>query len=191
LPAGNAGVVADLSDGDRVRRLFEELSALDHLVYTAGEPLLLSPLAELDLDAARKFFELRYFSVLTAVQAAAPLLDPEGSITLTTGTAGPRPLPGSTVPSSLCGAIEALTRALAIELAPIRINAVMPGVVRSPLWQQLPAGARDQLYHDTAATTPLRRIGEPVDIAAAYLYLIAQPHATGTVITLDGGAVLT
>ncbi|WP_405139355.1 SDR family oxidoreductase [Nocardia sp. NBC_01388] len=189
LPSGSTGYVVDLTDGDRVRALFEEIGALDHLVYTAGEALLLSPLADLDLAEARKFFELRYFGVLAAVQAAVPQLRPDGSITLTTGTAGPRPVPGSTVTSSLCGAVETLSRALAVELAPIRVNAVMPGVVRSPLWA-FPEDVREQFYADTAAGTPLRRIAEVEDIAQAFLFFLTQPHATGTVLTLDGGAVL-
>ncbi|MFE3029692.1 SDR family oxidoreductase [Nocardia tengchongensis] len=189
LPAGTTGVVADLNDANRIRSVFADLGALDHLVYTAGEPLLLSPIADVDLDAARKFFELRYFSVLAAVQAAAPGLRSDGSITLTTGTAGPRPVPGSAVTSSVCGAVEALTRALAVELAPIRVNAVMPGVVRSPLWN-FPDDLRDQFYSDTAAATPLRRIAEVDDIAAAFVFFLTQPHATATILPLDGGAVL-
>ncbi|GAB0103187.1 SDR family oxidoreductase [Nocardia sp. JMUB6875] len=189
LPSGVTGVVADLADANRIRTLFDELGSFDHLVYTAGEPLLLSPVADLDIDAARKFFELRYFSVLAAVQAAAPHLRPDGSITLTTGTAGPRPVPGSSVTSSVCGAVEALTRALAVELAPIRVNAVMPGVVRSPLWN-FPEDLREQFYADTAANTPLRRIAEVDDIAQAFVFFLTQPHATATVLPLDGGAVL-
>ncbi|MGF6885235.1 NAD(P)-dependent dehydrogenase (short-subunit alcohol dehydrogenase family) [Nocardia sp. GAS34] len=191
LPAGTTGLVADLADSNRVRELFDEIAVLDHVIYTAGDALLLSPLAELNPADARKFFELRYFGALTAVQAAAPRLRSGGSITLTTGTAGPRPMPGSAIASSVCGAIEALTRALAIELAPIRVNAVMPGVVRSPLWDSLPAEARQQLYDGTAATTPLHRVGEVDDIAEAYLFLLTQAHATGSVLTLDGGAILT
>ncbi|WP_040809443.1 SDR family oxidoreductase [Nocardia concava] len=189
LPTGVTGVVADLADANRIRTLFDELGSFDHLVYTAGEPLLLSPVAELDIDAARKFFELRYFSVLTAVQAAAPHLRADGSITLTTGTAGPRPVPGSSVTSSVCGAVEALTRALAVELAPTRVNAVMPGVVRSPLWN-FPEDLREQFYADTAANTPLRRIAEVDDIAQAFVFFLTQPHATATILPLDGGAVL-
>ncbi|MFF2552028.1 SDR family oxidoreductase [Nocardia sp. NPDC058058] len=189
LPSGATGLVADLGDTARIGELFEEIGPFDHLVYTAGEALLLSPLADLDIAAARKFFELRYFGVLAAVQAAASRVRPGGSITLTTGTASPRPVPGSTVPSSLCGAIEALTRALAVELAPIRVNAVMPGVVRSPLWA-LPEEVLADFYRDTAANTPLGRVGEVRDIARAFLFLLEQPHATGSIVTLDGGAVL-
>ncbi|WP_405493651.1 SDR family oxidoreductase [Nocardia sp. NBC_00511] len=183
------GLVADLTDTGRVRDLFDGLGGFDHLVYTAGEPLLLSPVADLDLEAARKFFELRYFGVLAAVQAAAPHLRVDGSITLTTGTASPRPVPGSSVASSVCGAIEALTRALAVELAPIRVNAVMPGVVRSPLWN-FPEELREQFFADTAAATPLHRVAEVDDIAQAFLFFLTQPHATATILPLDGGAVL-
>ncbi|MFB8009330.1 SDR family oxidoreductase [Nocardia sp. NPDC056000] len=189
LPSGATGLVADLGDTARIGELFEEIGPFDHLVYTAGEALLLSPLADLDIAAARKFFELRYFGVLAAVQAAASRVRPGGSITLATGTASPRPVPGSAVPSSLCGAIEALTRALAVELAPIRVNAVMPGVVRSPLWA-LPEEVLADFYRDTAANTPLGRVGEVRDIARAFLFLLEQPHATGSIVTLDGGAVL-
>lgn len=189
LPEGASGHAVDLTDGDRVRALFDEFGTLDHFVYTAGEPLLLAPLAGLDVAAARKFFEIRYFGALTAVQAAVPHLTPTGSITLTTGTAGPRPLPGSTVVSSMCGAIEALTRALAIELAPLRVNAVMPGAVRSPLWN-FPEEMREQFFADTAASLPMRRIGEVEDVARAFLYFMTQPHSTGTILTVDGGGVL-
>ncbi|QIS11104.1 SDR family oxidoreductase [Nocardia arthritidis] len=189
LPDGVAGKVADLTEPARVTALFDEIGALDHLVFTAGEALLLGPLADLDLTAARKFFELRYFGVLAAVRAAAPLIAPGGSITLTTGTASPRPIPGSTVTSSVCGALEGLTRALAVELAPTRVNAVMPGVVRSPMWDFLPEDAREQLY-GSGGGAPLGRIGETTDIAEAYLFYLTQRHATGTIMPLDGGAIL-
>ncbi len=111
-------------------------------------------LAALDLDKAREFFALRYFGALWAVHAAAPHLRPGGSITLTTGIAARRPGPGWAVAASICGAVESLTRALAVELAPIRVNAVCPGVVRSPLWASMTKASREQLYRDTAAAIP-------------------------------------
>ncbi|MEV5572096.1 SDR family oxidoreductase [Spirillospora sp. NPDC052269] len=190
LPAGASGEVADLTDPAHVRELFDRLGEIDHLVYTAGDPLLLAPVTELDLDAARDFFSLRYFGVLAAVQAAVPKLREGGSITLTSGTAGLRPMPGTAVTSSICAAMEGLTRALAVELAPIRVNAVMPGVVRSNLWAPLPDDVREGLYAGTADATPLKRVGEVDDIAEAYLFTMTQRHATGTVTVLDGGAIL-
>ena len=170
--------------------MFGDLGDIDHLVFTAGEPLALMDVATLDLDKAREFFALRYFGALGAVQAAAPHLQPGGSITLTSGIAGRRPAAGWSVAASICGAVESLTRALAVEMAPIRVNAVCPGVVRSPLWASMTPASREQLYHDTAASLPAGRVGEVDDIARAYLFCLTQPFATGSILTVDGGAAL-
>jgi NAD(P)-dependent dehydrogenase (short-subunit alcohol dehydrogenase family) len=187
---GTDGRAADLTDADQVGRLFDDLGDIDHLVYTAGEPLALTSLDTLNLKQAREFFNLRYFGALWAVHAALPHLRPGGSITLTTGIAGRRPAAGWAVAASICGAVESLTRALAVELAPIRVNAVSPGIVRSPLWDAMTQDSRDQLYRDTAAGIPAGRVGEVDDIAQAYLYCLTQPFATGSILTVDGGAVL-
>lgn len=191
LPDTAIGRTVDLTDENAVQGLFDELGSIDHLVYTAGEPLALMPITELDIDRARTFFQLRYFGALWAVHAAAPHLNEGGSVTLTTGTAADRPGPGWAVASSITGAVESLTRALAVELAPrIRVNAVSPGVLRSPLWDNLSEADREALYADNARAVPLGRVGEVEDAARAYLYCITQPFATGTVMTVDGGAVL-
>ncbi|GAB7182934.1 SDR family oxidoreductase [Kitasatospora sp. Ki12] len=190
LPTGTTAEVVDLTDSALVTALFDRLGPVDHLVFTAGEPLALTPLADLDLDAARRLFTLRYFGALDAVRAAAPRLRPGGSVTLTSGTAGLRPGPGWSVAASICGAVESLVRALAVELAPIRVNAVRAGVIRTPLWSGLPDADREQLYAATAAGLPLGRIGEPEDAAEAYAYLMEQRFATGTVVTVDGGTLL-
>jgi NAD(P)-dependent dehydrogenase (short-subunit alcohol dehydrogenase family) len=190
LPDETAGHAADLTDATAIAALLGEIGPIDHLVFTAGENLTMSTVDELDFDAARRFFALRYFGALAAVKAAASLVRPGGSIVLTTGNAKDRPQAGWSVGSSICGAIEALTRALAVELAPIRVNAVSPGVVRSPLWDGLDETVREQLYADTAKTLPVGRVGEPQDIAEAYLYLMNERFATGSIITVDGGGVL-
>lgn len=173
---------ADLTDPEAVAGTFREVGEIDHLVYTAGEPLELMEISALDRDRARTLFGLRYFSVLDAVKAA----NVTTSITLTTGIAKDRPGPGWAVAASICGAVEALTKALAVELAPLRVNAVSPGVVRSPLW----GPDAEQLYSDVGKTLPLQRVGEVEEIAQAYLYLMTQPWATGTILTIDGGTVI-
>ncbi|MBL1079938.1 SDR family oxidoreductase [Nocardia sp. 2] len=185
------GAVADLTDGAQVRTLFEDLGALDHLAFTAGDALLQGRLADLEPEAIRKYFELRYFGLLTAVQAAAPRFRSAGSLTFVSGTVATRPSPGTAVPASVVGAIEGLTRALAVELAPLRVNTIQPGIVRSPLWAGMTEAARDQLFRETAAANPLHRIAEPSDIARGFVYFMTQPHATGTVLTIDGGGLLT
>ncbi|HWE68560.1 MAG TPA: SDR family oxidoreductase [Acidimicrobiales bacterium] len=190
LPAGTAGQAVDLTDAASVRTLFGDLGPVDHLVYTAGESLLVSPLDALDLEAARRFFDLRYFGALSAAQAAAPHLRAGGSITLTTGGALGRPRPGWSIAVSVLGAVDALTRALAVELAPVRVNAVCPGVVRSPLWSAMSDDERDEFYRTVGSGLLTGRVGEVADIARGYLSLITQPYATGSVLTLDGGGAL-
>ncbi|GIH52689.1 NAD(P)-dependent dehydrogenase, short-chain alcohol dehydrogenase family [Microbispora rosea] len=190
LPGGCDGRVADLTDARAVGRLFEDLGEFTHLVYTAGEPLTMMPMDTLDLEAAGDFFALRYFGALGAVRAALPYLRKDGSITLTTGIAKDRPGPGWAVAASICGAMEALTKALAVELAPIRVNVVSPGFVRSPLWSAMGEEERERMYAEIGAAIPAGRIGEVEDIARAYVFLMTEPFATGTVLTVDGGNVL-
>jgi NAD(P)-dependent dehydrogenase (short-subunit alcohol dehydrogenase family) len=190
LPAGTAGHAVDLSDTAAVRAFFSDLGDFDHLVFTAGESLLVSTLSSLDLGEARRFFELRYFGALTAAQAAAPHLRQGGSITLTTGGALARPRAGWSVAASILGAVDALTRALAVELAPIRVNAVCPGVVRSPLWDSMSDTEREKFYRTVGASLLTGRVGEASDIARGYLFFITQSYATGSVLTLDGGGAL-
>ncbi|GAA5184325.1 SDR family oxidoreductase [Rugosimonospora acidiphila] len=190
LPGGTTGYAVDLRSEEAIARLFETIGEFDHLVYTAGEALSLLPVDGMDLDVAREFFGLRFFSVLTAVKHAAKRIRPGGSITLTTGSAGERPSPGWSVAASICGAISSLTKALAVELAPIRVNAVAPGVVRSPMWASLGAEAREAYFTQVSDATLVKRVGETEQVAQTYAYLIDQPFSSGTVVAVDGGTLL-
>ena len=184
------GQAADLADEASVRALFERLGALDHLVYTAGEALPLAPLATTDIATVRRFFDTRYWGAYMVAKYGSPHVRAGGSITLTSGSAGLRPGPGWTVAASVCGAMEALTRALAVELAPLRVNAVCPGVVKTDLWAGMPADARAAFYRDHGAQLLVERIGEPEEIARTYLYLMSETYSTGQMIVVDGGATL-
>jgi NAD(P)-dependent dehydrogenase (short-subunit alcohol dehydrogenase family) len=190
LESGAEGRVVDLSDEAQVRNFFEHVGAFDHLVYTAGEALQLEPLDAVQLDRARGFINIRFWGAFMAVKYGSAHIRPGGSVTLTTGVAGRRPREGWTLVASVCGAMEAFTRALAVELAPIRANAVCPGVVRTELWNDMTEADRDALYRDIAQSLPVGRVGEPEDIADAYLYLMREGYSTGQVIVVDGGAVL-
>jgi NAD(P)-dependent dehydrogenase (short-subunit alcohol dehydrogenase family) len=125
-----AEIVIASSNPERVQNAVQKLEG-DHLVFTAGDSLHLHDLATTDLKQARRAFELRYWAALAAVKYGSGSIRNGGSIVLTTGVAGQRPHKGWVVAASVCGTIEALTRALALELAPIRVNAVSPGVVRT------------------------------------------------------------
>ena len=139
------GEVVDVSDEKAVEGFFTNLGAFDHLVFTAGDSLQLHELADTDLKQARSAFELRYWFYCRG-KYGSPQIRKGGSIVLTTGVAGRRPHSGWVVVASVCGTIEALTRALAVELAPIRVNAVSPGVVRTNLWQNMSSSEREQLF---------------------------------------------
>ena len=188
---GNAqGETLDLSDERAVETLFAKLGAFDHLVFTAGDSLHVQDLATTDLKQARRAFELRYWAALAAVKYGSKNIRKGGSIVLTTGIAGQRPRKGWVIAASVCGTIEALTRALAVELAPIRVNAVSPGVVRTNLWQNIDEQEREQLYERVGNSIPVGRVGEASDIAQAYLFLMQEGFSTGQTLVVDGGTVL-
>jgi NAD(P)-dependent dehydrogenase (short-subunit alcohol dehydrogenase family) len=184
------GEVVDLENEEETRALFERVGAVDHLVYTAGDELLLSPVAQLDLAAARRSFEVRVFGALGAVKHAAARIRSGGSIVLTHGIAGARPSAGWAVGAAVCGAMDALTRALAVELAPVRVNAVSPGFVRTPLWSAIPEAQREALFREAGSKLLTKRVGEAAELAEAYCYLMENTFTTGQTLVVDGGGVL-
>ena len=190
LPAGAEGRAVNLLDESAVREAFAEIGPFDHLVYTAGETLQIGPLADTALSNARQFFELRYWGALTAAKYGAPSIRPGGSVTFTSGIAGARPQAGWALGASICSAMEGLTRALAVELAPVRVNIVSPGFVRTPLWDNIPVAEREGMYAAVGEKLPVGRVGEAADIAEAYVFLMRQGFATGQTIVVDGGGVL-
>ena len=189
LPEHALGATVDLTDSSAVERLAADIGDIEHLVFTAGESLALAPLAGLTPDIITGFLQTRFVGALTAVRVFAPRITAGGSITLTSGTAAEQPGFGA-LPVSICGAMNALTKALAVELAPIRVNAVAPGVVRTPLWDSFDEAARQHMYEQAAQQLPLGRVGEVADTALAYLYFMEQAFGTGVVLTVDGGTVL-
>lgn len=187
---GAQGQILDVSDEAAVETFFAKLGAFDHLIFTAGDSLSVQDLATTDLKLARHAFELRYWAALAAVKYGSAQIRKSGSIVLTTGIAGQRPHKGWVVAASVCGTIEALTRALAIELAPIRVNAVSPGVIRTNLWHNMDAGQREQLFESVGKSLPVGRVGEAHDVAQAYLFLMQEGFSTGQTVVVDGGTVL-
>ncbi|MBU2668053.1 SDR family oxidoreductase [Actinoplanes bogorensis] len=192
LGPGAAGHTVDVQDDGSLTALVKAEGPVDHLVYSAGEPLRMALVADLTADRIREFWMTRYIGALTTIRVLTGerAIRPGGSIVLTSGNAAQRPGPGWALGASVCGAVDALTRQLALELAPIRVNNVAPGVTRSPLWSALTADEQTALYDGVAAALPVGRIAEPEDVALAYVYAMEQPMATGTSILVDGGAVL-
>jgi NAD(P)-dependent dehydrogenase (short-subunit alcohol dehydrogenase family) len=191
LPDACDGFRVDIRNEADVTALFAHVGKFDHLVLTAADALAQRPLNDLALEEARQAFEVRIWGALSAVKHAVPHLNASGSIVLTSGTIGLRPTPGATLAAAGAGAIEGLMRGLAVEVAPVRVNAVRPGVIRTPMWDQIPPQQRETLFTTLAQRTLTKTIGEADHIAATHLYLMQNPFVTGTVLTVDGGSVLT
>lgn len=190
LPGNGFGMQADLSDEASIKQIFEEIGTMDHLVFTAGESLLLSKIADTEVAVARAFFNLRYWGAFMAVKYAVSRINAGGSIVLTGGIVSARPNAGWSIGASICAAMDGFTRAMAVELAPVRVNLVSPGVIRTNLWSSMDAADRDAFYDQVATTLPVRRVGEAEQLAQTYIYLMKQPFTTGQILVTDGGAAL-
>jgi NAD(P)-dependent dehydrogenase (short-subunit alcohol dehydrogenase family) len=190
LPKGSTGIAVDLNNEQQVQTLFKQLGNFDHLVYTAGESIQLINIADVAVADAKNYFNLRYWGAFTAVKYASPYINAGGSITLTGGIAALRPGAGWSLGASICAAMEGFMRAMAIELAPVRVNLVSPGVVKTNLWNSMTAEEREGLYTNVGNNLPVKRVGEADDIAQTYLYLMQQQYSTGQTVIVDGGNVL-
>jgi len=180
----------NLSSEKAIQDFFATVGDFDHLVFTAGDTLNIGVIATADLEQARRAFDLRYWAALAAVKYGSPHIRKGGSIVLTTGLAGQRPHQGWALGASVTSAVEGLTRALAVELAPLRVNAVSPGVVRTSLWQNMTEQDRNAMYENIGKNLLVGRVGEPEEIAHSYLYLMQEGYSTGQVIVVDGGGSL-
>jgi NAD(P)-dependent dehydrogenase (short-subunit alcohol dehydrogenase family) len=188
LGDGAEGLTIDVNDEDDVARFFNGLGAFDHLVFTAGDwgQRPGGSLAELDLSAARAAFGVRFWGALAVVKHGHGQIAEGGSITLTDGALAHRPMKGAAVSTAMLGAIEHLTRALALDLAPVRVNAVCPGLVLTDRTSQMP----EELVRRFTSRLPLPRGGDPAEVAEAYLYLMRGGYTTGQVLLVDGGGAV-
>jgi NAD(P)-dependent dehydrogenase (short-subunit alcohol dehydrogenase family) len=190
LPPGAEGHVLDVTQESTVADFFSTVGEFDHLVFTAGETLDIGEFAIVDLERARQFFEIRFWGAVTATRYAAKRIRSTGSIILTNGLAGLRPQKGWVIAAAIMGALEAAVRALAIELAPVRVNLVCAGLVRTELWRTMTEVERNSLFESVGQALPVGRVGEPEDLAETYLYLMRERFSTGAMIVVDGGGSL-
>jgi NAD(P)-dependent dehydrogenase (short-subunit alcohol dehydrogenase family) len=184
------GFVADVSDERSVEALFRALGVFDHLVFTAGDSTVQSPINNTSLADAKKVFGVRFWGSFLAVHYACASIRAEGSIVLTSSSLPRRPRTGFAIGASIGAAIEAFARASAIELAPIRVNVVALGIIRTELWNRLPEREREDLFATRANSIPLGRVGKPSDVAEAYLSFMRSPFTTGETLVVDGGMSL-
>ena len=189
-PGRLTAVPADIADRAQLTRVFDRAGTLAHLVVTAAD-LPYGAAVTLTEDNVMRALRSKILGPLFAAQLAAPRMTATGSITFTSGIAAYRPAPGGMLAATVNGALESMVRALALELGPIRVNAVSPGWVDTPVWNQLASPEVKQArLADLAARLPGRRIGQPEDIANAVSYLISDGLVTGTVLHAEGAQLL-
>jgi NAD(P)-dependent dehydrogenase (short-subunit alcohol dehydrogenase family) len=188
------GAKADTSAFDAgneaaVKSAIAKIGRVDHVVTTAAT-LTYAPLAEIGIDAVQAMLDSKFWGPFFAARHAAAKLPKTGSMLFFSGLAAYRPGPGTAVVAALNAALEGFAKALAVELAPLRVNVLSPGVVETPGWDFLPKADRDALFAHLRETLPARRIGEPEDLANAAIALLSNPYITGTVLHVDGGGRL-
>lgn len=179
--------VLDTRDEQELARFFDALGPFDHLVTTAAG-LAMGPFLKIPLSEAKQFFDSKFWGQYLAAKLGAPHIRKGGSITLFCGVAGQKPFPNFAAGCAINAAIEGLTRALSLELSPLRVNAISPGTVVTPVWDSLPEKERMREFEESAKRLPAKRVGQPEDIAHAVRYLIECPYATGSIVYVDGGA---
>ncbi|CDX40713.1 Short-chain dehydrogenase/reductase SDR [Mesorhizobium sp. SOD10] len=182
------GIVADMANEADVSRLFKEAGAFDHLVATAGTPPPNDPVGETDMDFVRQFVDGKLIGAVMLAKHAVRTLDKGGSMIFTSGINKDRPpVPGGSVVSAVAGSFTYFARALALELAPVRVNIVSPGWVDTEMWDEIVGAAKTGYFEQMGTRIPAGRIATPAEIAPAYLYLLQNEFMTGETIHIDGG----
>ncbi|MBI3898633.1 MAG: SDR family oxidoreductase [Gammaproteobacteria bacterium] len=179
-------IAADITDETDVIRLFKTVGPFTHLITTAAS-VTYQPVKEFDVDAARKILDSKLIGPLLLAKHGAPLINAGGSITFTSGIAAYRPGVNASMVAAVNGGLAAFARALAVELAPIRVNVVSPGWVDTPIWTTIAGNKKRAMFEQMAKCLLVGRIGTPNDIAQAILFLTENQYTTGSVLHVDGG----
>lgn len=177
---------------DAIARTIDTFGSLDLLVNNTGVNPVYGPMIEIDLDAARKIFEVNVLSALSWTQAAyrAWMAEHGGAVVNVASVAGLKPAPGIGFYGASKAMLNHITQELAVELGPtIRVNAVAPAVVKTRFATALYEGREEEV----ASTYPLKRLGVPEDIGSVVAFLLSEDAAwlTGQIIVVDGGLTLT
>jgi NAD(P)-dependent dehydrogenase (short-subunit alcohol dehydrogenase family) len=180
----------DMSDESAVKQFFASFPHIDHLVVTAtGGPLRFGTVVETPMSEIRSALDHRFWGTYNVVRYAAPLIAPTGSVTLFSGGAAVKARAGGGVLSASVAAVEALSRALALELSPIRVNTLRSGAVDTPLLRSAYPNF-EEFARSTGAQLPVKRIGAASDVAHAVLFLMENPYMSGSTLGVDGGGLL-
>ena len=177
----------DMMDETQVIQFFEQrIKQFDHLVISASETSLVD-FKNSEMSTVQELFASKFFGPYQIVKHAAPWLSHTGSVTLFSGAAAFKPSKETVVLGSVNSAVTFLGQALAIELAPVRVNVVSPGMIDTPAHGNMDATIRDQVFQHVASGLPVQRIGTAEEVAHSVLYLIQNEYTTGSVLHVDGG----
>lgn len=177
----------DVTKEKEMIQFFKSVGPFDHLVTSAAN-FVMGPFLKMPLGEAKHFFDSKFWGQYLAAKYGAAHIRKGGSITFFCGVAGQKPFMHFSAGSAINAAIEGLTRALALELSPLRVNAISPGTIVTPVWDVVPEEARLTEFEETTKKLPAKRVGQVEDITQAAIYLIQCGYATGSVVYVDGGA---
>jgi NAD(P)-dependent dehydrogenase (short-subunit alcohol dehydrogenase family) len=184
---GVTAIAADVTNDESVANCFRQCGPVDHVAVTAAQ-LKTGPFKTVSMEDVRATMESKFWGAWRVARAAE--IRAGGSLTLVTGYLSLRPRPGAAIVGAVNGALESLTRGLALELAPIRVNAVSPGTIDTPIRASMPEAARRDMLEKAAAALPVRRVGVGDDIAQQILTFMTVGFATGSIVYIDGGALI-
>lgn len=179
----------DLTDEDSIEALADRVGTVDHVVSTASARAR-GRLADLDRDALRLSFDTKVIGPLMLAKHFAPRMSGHGSIVIFSGVAAAKIAVGTLGVAITNGAAEILTRSLALELAPIRVNAISPGVIDTGAWDAFGEQGKAEYFADISSRNPARRIGTVDDIASGVLFALTNTFLTGATLHIDGGEPL-
>ena len=190
LELGASVAAFDAIDFDRLAEFFDTLSKpIDHVLVTGPGPYY-APLAEFDVDEARRDVDAHLMLPILSARHATSKVRPGGTLLFLSGTGGRRTAPGLTLISALTAALPALTKNLALELAPVRVNLIAAGFVDTPLSATLLGDQLDARREQLRTTLPIGRVVGPADVAALALHLMTNTALTGATFDIDGGQQL-
>jgi NAD(P)-dependent dehydrogenase (short-subunit alcohol dehydrogenase family) len=185
---GATAIAADVTSDESVASLFRSCGPVDHVVVTAAQ-LRSGPFKTVAMEDVRATMEGKFWGAWRVARAAE--IRPGGSLTLVSGFLSMRARPNSVIVGAANGALESLARGLALELAPVRVNAVSPGIIDTPIRAAMPEAARLEMLAKTAASLPVGRVGVGEDIAKQILAFMTIGFMTGSIVYIDGGAMVT
>jgi len=188
---GATGAVLDVSEEANIAAFFKEHTGFDHIAFTAGDTDVLSMglLSDLDLKQAANRFNTRFWGAVAVAKHGAIKLPPGGSFTFTNGMLAHRPMKGMPLVSASATAAEGLARGLAVDLAPVRVNCVCPGLIETELFARY-GEARHEMLKAIAQRQLIQRPGTPEEAGEAYLTCMRNTFLTGQVLKIEGGVAI-